>query len=307
MNEYLSMGKPVISTALPEVLRFNREHSDPIYIGKNADEFAVAIENSLKEDSAVLKKKRIEVSQLNSWKSRIEQMSVIISQAIEKRKRDKDLLWKEKLLFFYKTENRRVRKLIIILVLGYFIVFQTPFIWFLASPLKIDDVVKKADAIVVFGGGVGETGSPGKSTIERARFAADLYKKGFASKVIFSSGYTYKYNDAENMKVFAVSMGVPKEDIMLELKANNAYENVLYSSQIVRSSGLSSIILISAPYNMKRVSLVYNKIAKDIKVDYVPVANNQFYNSEGKVKLEQIKAIFHEYLGIAYYFFKGYI
>ena len=88
-------------------------------------------------------------------------------------------------------------------MLTYLLFFKTAFIWFIARPLKIVDEPQKANTIVVFGGGVGETGSPGKSTIERARYAVELYQQGYAKKIIFSSGYTFRYNDAENMKLFA--------------------------------------------------------------------------------------------------------
>ena len=58
---------------------------------------------------------------------------------------------------------------------------------------------------------------------------------------------------------------------------------------------------------MRRASLVYKKTAKDINVVYVPVPHPQFYNRGTRVKLEQIKAVMHEYLGILYYYIKGYI
>ena len=186
-------------------------------------------------------------------------------------------------------------------------IFHTSLFWFFASPLKISNIPQKADVIVVFGGGVGETGSPGKSTIERARYAAILYTQGYSDKILFSSGYTYIYNDAENMKLFAMSMGVPEKNILLEQKANSTYENVFFSKKILDQNDYKTILLISSPYNMKRVKLVFDKLTRGIKVVYVPVSKSQFYDrSEGK-RLEQIKAVTHEYLGIIYYYLKGYI
>jgi len=173
--------------------------------------------------------------------------------------------------------------------------------------LKISEVPQPSDAIVVFGGGVGETGSPGKSTIERARCAVKLYKEGYAKNLIFSSGYMYLYNDAENMKFFAISMGVPVSDIILEQEANSTYENVKFTKKILERYKWDSIILVSSPYNMRRASLVFNKSGKGIKVFYVPVERTQFYDRTFGIKVEQIKAIMHEYLGIVYYHFKGYI
>jgi len=176
-----------------------------------------------------------------------------------------------------------------------------------AEPLKIDNLPHKADAILVFGGGVGETGSPGKSTIERARYAAQLYKGGYADRIIFSSGYTYTYNDAENMRLFAVSMGVPEKDIILEQNANSAYENVIFSKEILDKNNWDSALVISSLYNMRRVSMVFNKWCKDKAIFYTPVKKSQFYDKIERTRLEQIMAIMHEYLGIVYYWVKGYI
>ena len=143
--------------------------------------------------------------------------------------------------------------------------------------------------------------------MEKARYAAELYKQGYSDKILFSSGYTYVYNDAENMKLFAVSMGVSEKDILLEQRANSAYENVVFSRKILNQNNYRTILLISSPYNMRRVKLVFDKSGNEVRVIYTPINNSQFYDRVEGVKLEQIKAIMHEYLGIIFYWFKGYI
>ena len=215
--------------------------------------------------------------------------------------------WLSRFKRFYVTSRRKTLKIAAALTILCFVVFYTPLVWLLARPLKISEPPQKADAIVVFGGGVGEKGSPGKSTIERARFSVDLYREGFAKEIIYSSGYTFKYNDAENMKLFAISMGVPENSIILEKEGEFTYENVKFTSEIAREKGFRKIILVTSPYNMQRAYLVFKSIARDINVIYVPVPAPQFYHRKTPVKLEQIRGILHEYLGILYYIFKGYI
>ena len=307
LNEYLAMGKAVISTAIPEVVSFNEKSGNVIYIGRDREEFESHIKKAIKEDDALLRSKRIEVAQRNSWRRRIEDMSGLIEDEIERKKSDREAMWKENLVNFYRSARRRVLRLSLICISIYLLLFKTLFIWFLASPLKISEIPQKTDAIVVFGGGVGETGSPGKSTIERARYAAELYLKGYAERIIFSSGYTYFYNDAANMKLLALSMGVPESGIILEQEANSTYENVIFSKEILGRHKWRSIILVSSPYNMRRSSLVFNRSGENIKVFYVPVEKSEFYDKSAGVKLAQIKAIIHEYLAILYYAIKGYI
>ncbi|NQU73225.1 MAG: YdcF family protein, partial [Candidatus Omnitrophica bacterium] len=230
-----------------------------------------------------------------------------IEEESARKKLDREVRWKENLLVFYKKARKKAVKIAAVCFLLYLLFFETPFMWFLTGPLKISQVPQKADVIVVFGGGVGETGSPGKSTIERARYAAELYNEGYADKIIFSSGYFYIYNDAENMKLIALSMGVPERNIILEQKANSTYENVVFSKAILDKNKWDSILLISSPYHMRRAYFVFNKWKNDIEVTYTPVKICQFYYRPEGLKLSQIKAIVHEYLGIAYYWFKGYI
>jgi len=234
-------------------------------------------------------------------------MSELIEKAIEKKKIDREALWKETLINFYRMAKRRALRFILVFLALYLLIFKTPFIWMIAAPLKVSEQPQKAQAIVVFGGGVGETGSPGKSTIERARYAAELYRKGFAEKIVFSSGYIYSYNDAENMKLIALSMGVPEKNIILENKANSTYENVIFCKKIIDDNKWDSILLISSPYNMLRAKLVFDKYEKGVKVFYSPADKCQFYDKSENVRLEQWMAIMHEYMGIAYYLFKGHI
>jgi len=307
LNEYLALGKPVISTSLPEIAGFNKEYGDIVYVAEDSGRFEKYIEKAINEDNQSLKDRRIEAARKNSWENHIEKISQLIEEEIKRKKIDREAKWKENLINFYRVARKRILRLAIIGIFMHILIFKTSFVWFLASPLKIDDAPQKSDAIVVFGGGVGETGSPGKSTIERARYAVVLYNEGYADKIVFSSGYTYIYNDAENMRLFARSMGVPETNIILEERANSVYENVRFSKEILDTKKWRSIILISAPYNMKRAELVFNKWGKGIKVNYVPVKKNQFYDRSQGVRLEQIKAIMHEYAGIIYYLIKGYI
>jgi uncharacterized SAM-binding protein YcdF (DUF218 family)/glycosyltransferase involved in cell wall biosynthesis len=307
LNEYCAMGKPVISTDLTEIKRFNDAHKGIIYIGASYQEFDEAMHRALNEDSDGLRERRRAVARENSWKNRIEEMSNIIEKKIREKGLMHELQWKERLVYFYNIARQKILRFGAIFLLLYLLFFKTAFIWFLAGPLKISEVPRTSDAIVVFGGGVGETGGPGKSTIERARYASELYHKGYADKIIFSSGYTYTYNDAENMKIVALSMGIPLSDIILEPKANSTYENVLFSKKILDHHGWDSILLISSPYHMRRAQLVFNKWDKERKVFYVPVEKSEFYDRRSDVRIEQIRAIMHEYLGIVYYWFSGYI
>jgi len=317
LNEYLSMGKPVVSTDLPEVRFFNQKYEGIVYVAQAAGEFCACINNAVNQDNDSLRQMRIEAAKDNNWQSRIEQMSNIIDRTVEKKMVDKEAIWREGLLFLYRRARRKFVQLALTLILAYSFIFYTPLLWFIASPLKISQAPKKTDAIVVFAGGVGESGRAGQGYEERVQFAVELYKNGYASHMIFCSGYKYIFEEPLLMKTLAVSLGIPPEVIILEEKARNTYENVKFSKQILDKQKWNKILLVSSPYHMWRVSLVFNKMAKNIEVTYAPLPNSLFYSRRNKdaygrrawkqINLQQIEGIFREYIGILYYWFKGYI
>lgn len=317
LNEYLAMGKPVISTCLPEIALYNQKYENTIYTALTPQEFSSSITQALSQNNGYLEKKRIDAAQENSWQNRIEQMSTMIEQAIYKKTSDIDKKWKEDILFFYRKTRKNFIRFSLIAIMFYLFLFYTPFIWFLADPLKITQTPEKADAIVVFSGGAGESGKAGEGYEERVEYAVKLYKQGYAKNIIFSSGYMHIYREPLIMKALAVSLGVPEDAILLEDKAANTYQNVKFSKEILDEKRWTKILLISSPYHMRRAFLVFNTLAKNIKVVYTPIPKSIFYfheiNDEAgrrnwqRVNLQQMKGILHEYLGIIYYWYKRYL
>lgn len=317
LNEYHALGKPVVATDLPEVMAFNEDNGNLVLTARTKEDFINKIREALDVQNSDLINKRIESARRNSWDIRIEEMSELIVETIEKKKLISYLGWQIKFRNIYMTARRKFIKLAFITLALWLSIFYTPVVWFLAEPLKMTNSPQKADAIVVFAGGVGESGKPGQSYEERVQYAVELYKKGYANYMIFSSGYMYVFEEPLVMKALAVSLGVSESAIILEDKAKNTYENVGFSKGILEKNAWNKILLVSSPYHMRRVSLVFNKIAKGIEVRYTPIPKSLFYSHPdkdiygrriwGRINLRQIKGIFHEYLGILYYWFKGWI
>ncbi len=306
LYEYLIMGKPVVSTALPEVLDFNGAYARIVNIAANKEAFFNAIFDNLKSGQNELVAERINVARQNTWDERISRMAELMRQAIGRLKSDKEAKWREKITMLSKQLRRRVAGVALVLGLFYVLIFHTPVLWLMASPLKIDQKPVKSDAIAVFGGGVGETGKPGQGYTERSRYAIKLYKEGYAPKLIFSSGHTYYLKESEEMKNLAISQGVPGSSVITEHEAGSTYENVRNVILIMRREKMHSLILVSSPYHMRRSKLVFNKLRNGIDVTYCPIPESEFYADRKKIRWKHVKAILHEYMGIVYYLIKGY-
>jgi uncharacterized SAM-binding protein YcdF (DUF218 family) len=316
LNEYHAMGKPVVSTALPEILEFNRQESDLVKIAAGPEQFiggimAAAVENS---ESSICG--RIASAKKNDWGGKVEKMSGLIVSALQK-KSSLGFDWRGNFLKLYRRAKIKTFKVTAVVLCAYLVVFYTPLFWYIAVPLEINDKPTASDAIVVFAGGVGETGQANQGYEERVNYADQLYKKKLADKIIFSSGYTYVFKEPEVMKALAVSLGIPEANIILEEKAASAYQNVIFTKKILEARGWNKIILVSSPYNMRRVKLLFEKNYGSIRVDYAPAPKSRFFSAQEskqgflgiykKISLRQIKAILHEYAAIGYYYLKGYI
>jgi hypothetical protein len=86
INEYLAMGKAVISTPLPSVCDFNRQHDVMSIADTQPSSFIRAIEHALASpvDQATTDRRR-GVAALSDWQKRLEAMSGWIEDARERK------------------------------------------------------------------------------------------------------------------------------------------------------------------------------------------------------------------------------
>ena len=306
MNEYLAMGKPVVATDLPEVHRFNSEHDDVVRVAGNADEFTSAVTRSLEGGSESQRQRRIAAAERNGWSGRLRDMSALIDQTIASRSQDAKG-WEDRLQRLYQTARKRTAELLLAAAAVYLLLFQTPALWWAAAPLQLSAPPQAADAIVVFAGGVGESGKAGGGFQERVTQAVDLYRAGYAKTLIFSSGYVFTLREAEVMKAVAVDNGVPADAILLEEQAANTYQNVTYTKQLLDQHQWRRILLVSSPYHMRRAVGAWHKLAPAVEVTPTPVPESQFYSHTRGASLEQIRGILHEYAALVNYWWKGWI
>jgi uncharacterized SAM-binding protein YcdF (DUF218 family)/glycosyltransferase involved in cell wall biosynthesis len=307
LNEYLVMGIPVVATDLPEITRFNAEHGDIVAVATGVDAFAGAVRRALGGSTPDEYQRRIAVAHGNSWVSRISLMTSLMEEALDRREQSEER-WETSLRRAYRTARRHAAQLVLGVAAAYLLVFQTPLIWWAAAPLKLSSPPEQADAIVVFAGGVGESGQAGGGYQERVKQAIDLYKAGYAKFMVMSSGYVYSFREAEVMRALAADNGVPASAIVLELHATSTYQNVVFVDDILRDRRWRKILLVSSPYHMRRATMVWRKVAPGIVVVPSPPPQSQFYDHpHAGATLEQIRGIAQEYVAILAYWRRGWL
>ena len=306
LNEYLAMGIPVIATDLPEIRRFNAEFGAIVAVAQDAREFAETIQDAVDQRTPEVVARRFDAARQNSWEARIEQMSQLIDHALLERRARGDR-WEESLRRLYRSARRRVAQGAVGVAAVYVLLFHSSFMWFLAEPLRVTEPARPVDAIVVFAGGVGESGKAGGGYQERVKQAVDLYRAEMAPVMIFSSGYAFVFREAEVMRDLAVNHGVPPEAILLETRAANTFENVAFVKALLDERGWRSVLLVSSPYHMRRAVRTFRKQAPGIRIIPTPVPYSQFYAHGNGASLEQIRGILHEYAAIVAYWGNGWM
>ena len=305
LNEYLVMGIPVVATDLNEIRRFNAEHGDIVGIAASAGAYAEAVKSAVAQASApAVAARRIEVAESNSWERRLEQMSALIQSELAV-KANRTTGWEERLRRLYSAAKTGPAIFAAILLVAFLGVFYTNFVWWLAEPLKLSEPARPSDAIVVFAGGVGESGQAGGGVQERISQAIALYQQGVAPRVIISSGFVFATREADLMKAIAESNGVPGDAIILEERAANTHENVIFTNEILERHGWRRIALVSSPYHMRRAILTWHKAAPGVEVVATPPAGSIFYAHQRGASLAQIRGLLQEYAGIVYYWWAG--
>ena len=120
--------------------------------------------------------------------------------------------------------------------------------------------LEKADCIFVLG----------SHDLRVAEYSAQLFLKGYAPWIIFSGGIahhgdlletSWNKTEAEIFAKRAIQQGVPEDKIIIENKAKNCGENVLFTERMLKEKNLNvnSVIAVQKPY-MERRTLATIKV-----------------------------------------------
>lgn len=105
----------------------------------------------------------------------------------------------------------------------------------------------------------------------RVHWAVYLYKKGLTKNIVFSGNSVYSpYIEARIMALYAEQLGVPKENIFTEEKAEHSSENLYYSYKVAQKNGLKKVALATDPFQGSFLRGFANKIKMD-DIGFLPI------------------------------------
>jgi SanA protein len=144
---------------------------------------------------------------------------------------------------------------------------------FSRSKTFLPDQVPTASVALVLGAGLNRDGTPGLVLRDRVRTAAELYSEGIVEKLLMSGDNSTEYYDEPGaMKDFALSLGVPEDDIVLDLAGRRTYDSCYRAKAIFV---VDRLIIVTQAYHLPRALFLCN--AFDIHADGVPADDANYH------------------------------
>lgn len=150
----------------------------------------------------------------------------------------------------------------------------------LASLGKVKNLkeVEPRDVAIVFGAGLTYTGGPTAILKDRVETGAQLYFEGKVKKVLMTGDNSYmEYNEPKAMKDYALELGIPEEDIVLDYAGRRTYDSC-YRAKVIFQ--VRTAILVTQKFHMGRA--LY--LCEGLGLDAVGVeANNRVYRQSSYI------------------------
>ena len=128
---------------------------------------------------------------------------------------------------------------------------------------------------LVFGAGLNRAGGPSAMLYDRIATAVDLYNDGKVNKLLMTGDNgEVNYNEVEAMRLTALQLGVPDEDIVLDYAGFNTWDSCYRAREVF---GLEGATLVTQRFHLPRALHTCNHLnVKSVGV----AADRQTYPTE---------------------------
>jgi SanA protein len=161
---------------------------------------------------------------------------------------------------FSQSGNMILRFLLLLLLLLLLLIFGPRLFTAVYSRARLydNDNVPYHRVAIVFGAGLQRDGKPTAVLRDRVTTASDLYFAGKVEKLLMSGdNRTIYYNEPQAMHDFAVTLGVPSEDIVLDYAGQRTYDTCYRARDIF---GLADALLVTQAFHLPRAIYTCNTL-----------------------------------------------
>ena len=150
------------------------------------------------------------------------------------------------------------------------VVFHRPLLNAAGRYLIVADPLEKADVIVVLSGGRRD---------ERVRQAADLYRAGYAPRVLLSGGEALMdLPTPDLLKLQAGKHGIPESALLFEAASTSTAEQAKFLRPILEQHGFRRAIVVTSSFHTRRTRYLFHRAfdGSAVEIRVYPVQQDFF-------------------------------
>jgi vancomycin permeability regulator SanA len=126
--------------------------------------------------------------------------------------------------------------------------------WRFETRIVTADEAPEKPTAIVYGAGLRRDGRPTTVLADRVQTAANLYQEGKVELLLMSgSSHGESYDESNSMREYAISLGVPEENILVDPEGDRTYLSCLRARD---EFGVDEALLVSQRYHLPRALIL---------------------------------------------------
>jgi uncharacterized SAM-binding protein YcdF (DUF218 family) len=207
-----------------------------------------------------------------------------------------------------KNTDRVMRDVGVLVVVIVLTTALTPISNYASAWFAIKPLLRPAGAIVVLGGGVSKGDMLSDPSLRRTIRGIELYKANLAPIIVFSGPSRYDVptkSEAALRTQLALTMGVPRDAIIIEENANTTREESSRISKRLDTRNIHNILLVTESLHMRRASYLFKGAGMEVYA--APSDNFSVAATTPGDRFQLAARIIEETAALIYYRLAGYI
>ena len=152
------------------------------------------------------------------------------------------------------------------------------------------DQAAPADAIIVLGAAAYDA-KPSPVFEERIRHGLDLYRQGYAPKLIFTGGFGgagARFSESQVARRYALKQKVPSSDILIETRSRTTRQNLVEAKQVMLMHDMHKVIVVSDPLHMARALRLSRELGIDALASSTPSTRFRSFHTSWRFLLQEV-------------------
>lgn len=152
------------------------------------------------------------------------------------------------------------------------------------------DQAAPADAIIVLGAAAYDA-KPSPVFEERIRHGLDLYRQGYAPKLIFTGGFGgagARFSESQVARRYALKQEIPATDILIENRSRTTRQNLVEAKRLMDAHGMRRAILVSDPLHMARALRLSRELGIDALASSTPSTRFRSFHTSWRFLAQEV-------------------